>query len=193
MNKLTYQTPIRIVNDWSKTIQVLEHSVELVTSNSPRITKRYQYSDYGYHYEIGNTGTVSHVTNGSSYWYAVAGPVIESTMRFLPMLREDLAELEPTFATVNILVGDGAEHKDQNNQLTGFNYFITTTNSTTHVRDSETEESYPSVRDTGWILDIQQRHRISNTDRRIWFNMRFGKPFDYCRDWFADQLVMVYE
>lgn len=193
MNNLTFQTPVRIVNNWDKTMQVAKHCISLVTDKSPAITKEYKFSDYGYHYELGSTGTVSHITNGSDEWYAVTGKLIESTMRFLPMMIDDLAALEPTFASINYMVGNGAEHRDHDTQQTGFNYFFTDCNSTTYVRNDTAQESYQSVKNTGWILDIQELHSITNTNERIWFNLRFGKPFAYCRDWFADQLVMVYE
>jgi hypothetical protein len=193
MNNLTFQTPIRIVNDWSKTTKVATQCIDLVQTKSARITKEYKFSDYGYHYEIGNTGTVAHITNGSTHWYAVTGKLIESTMRFLPSMVSDLADLNPTFASINYMIGNGAEHQDHAAQKTGFNYFFNTSDSTTYVRNNELVESYRSIKDTSWILDIQQLHSISNTNERIWFNLRFGKPFAYCRDWFADHLTMVYE
>ena len=188
---LTFQIPIRLINDWSKTVRVLEHSIGLVQAG--KYTRDYKYSNYGHHYEIGSTGTVSHVTNGSNYWYAVAGPVVESTLPWLTQFKEDLQDLKPTFATINKLIGHGAEHRDQVDQLTGFNYFFETSDSITYVKSLEYEEQYPSIADTGWILDIQQPHRIANTGTRIWFNMRFGKPFAYCRDWFKDYRATVYE
>jgi hypothetical protein len=193
MNTLTFQTPVRIVNNWDKTTQVAKHCIDLVKSQSASITREYKYSDYGYHYELGSTGTVSHITNGSAEWYSVTGKLIESTMRFLPLMLDDLADLDPTFASINYMVGNGAEHRDHESQQTGFNYFFADCDSTTYARNADICESYPSVKDTGWILDIQQLHSISNTNERIWFNLRFGKPFAYCRDWFADHLVLTYE
>lgn len=193
MNKLTQQLPVRIVNDWVKTTQVAMHCIDAVKTKSSFITKEYAYSEYGYHYEFGSAGTVSHITNGSAQWYAVTGSLIESTMRFLPQLVTDLADLTPTFASINFLVGNGAEHKDQVTQQTGFNYFFNTSNSTTYARNGAYEESYPSEANTGWLLDIQHPHRIDNTDQRIWFNLRFGKSFDYCQQWFSDAQILVYE
>lgn len=189
---LTYKTPIRIDHNWKNTVAVLEHGIELVTSNSPKITKQYKHSDYGYHYELGSAGTISHVTNGSSYWYNMTGPLIEKSMPFLPLMLDDLAELEPTIVSMNKLVGNGSEHKDQPGQNTGFNYFINTTDSLTYVKDEDYMETYPSIANQGWLLDIQKPHGIHNTESRVWFNLRFAKPFAECKEWFEEHMVLVY-
>lgn len=189
---LTHKTPVRINHDWKNTVSVLEHGIALVESNSSKITKQYKYSDYGYHYELGSAGTISHVTNGSSYWYNMTGPLIEKSMPFLPLMLSDLSELEPTIVSLNKLVGNGAEHRDQPGQNTGFNYFINTTDSLTYVKDEDYMEVYPSIADTGWLLDIQKPHGIDNKESRVWFNLRFAKPFAECKAWFEDNLVIVY-
>lgn len=185
MRKLTEQVDIQFDQDWSKLISVLEHSINLVETKSSKITKEYKFTEYGYHYEIGNSGTVSHITNGSSYWYSLNGPLAEQMLPWLPMFLKDVAEIKPTFITINKLVGDGLEHVDHDSQQTGFNYFLKTTNSITYCRDEDVVESYPSVENTGWIMNIQQPHRIDNTDVRIWFNLRFGANFEQCRQFFS--------
>jgi len=189
---LTYKTPVRINHDWKNTVSVLEHGIALVESSSSKITKQYKYSDYGYHYELGSAGTISHVTNGSSYWYNMTGPLIEKSMPFLPLMLASLSELEPTIVSVNKLVGNGAEHKDRPGQNTGFNYFINTTDSLTYVKDNDYIEVYPSNANEGWLLDIQKPHGIDNKESRVWFNLRFAKPSAECKAWFEDNLVIVY-
>lgn len=193
MNKLVYQPGITINHNWSKTIQVLNYGIDLVQTHSPKITKEYKYSEYGYLYEIGSSGTVSHITNGSEFWYNFTGPLVESTMPWLKDLLSTVEELEPAFVSINKMVGNGAEHRDQPGINVGLNYFINTTNSTTYVKDDDGyTESYPSVAKTGWIADISKLHRIENTDERIWFNLRFGKPFLECKEWFASHPNLVF-
>ena len=172
---------------------MLEHGINLVETRSPKITKEYKYSDYGYHYEIGSAGNISHVTNGSQFWYAITGPLVQSTMPWAQDLLDAVEKISPTFISINKLIGNGAKHRDQPGQNVGFNYFINTTNSTTYVKDVDGyTESYPSVAKTGWIADITKQHWIENTDERIWLNLRFGLTFSECKEWFANHPNLVF-
>ena len=190
--KLIYQPSITINHNWVKTFDVLKYGIELVRSNSPKITREYKYSDYGYHYEFGTAGNVSHVTNGSEYWYVMSGKLIESTMPWAKTLLETVKDLNPTFISINRMVGAGAKHKDQAGQLVGLNHFINTTNSRTYVYDGDYEESYPSIAGETWLIDIQKQHQIKNTKERTWFNLRFNAPFDECREWFIAHPNLVF-
>lgn len=186
-NSLTQQVNVKINQDWTNVIAGLNHAIELVQSGSNRITKSYKYSDYGHHYELGNAGTLAHVTNGSSYWYNFNGPLLIGMLPWVSKLMTDLQPICPTFITINKLVGNGAEHVDQPGQNTGFNYFINTTRSITYCKDENVEESYPSIQDTAWILNIQKKHRIENADTRIWFNLRFHENFANCQKFFCNK------
>jgi hypothetical protein len=186
-NLLTQQINLKFNQDWSKVISTLNHAIDMVQSNSNRITKSYKYSDYGHHYEFGSAGNISHVTNGSDYWFNLNGPLLLKLIPWSGKLMNDLSPINPTFITVNKLIGNGAEHVDQPGQNTGLNYFLTTTDSVTYCRDGDIEESYASVRDTAWILNIQKKHRIVNNDTRIWFNLRFESNFETCKEFFKDK------
>jgi hypothetical protein len=186
-NLLTQQINLKFNQDWTRVISTLNHAIEMVRSNSDKITKSYKYSDYGHHYEFGSAGTIAHVTNGSSYWYNMNGPLITKLTPWLDSFMKDVAPIKPTFITLNKLIGDGAEHRDQPGQNTGLNYFLETTNSITYCKDLNVEESYSSIKDTAWILNIQKKHRIINPDTRIWFNLRFEADFETCKEFFKDK------
>lgn len=186
-NFLTQQINLKINQDWSKVIAGLNYAINLVQTGSDRVTKSYKYSDYGHHYELGNAGTLAHVTNGSSYWYNFNGPLLLGMLPWANQLMQDLQPMNPTFITINKLIGNGSEHVDQPGQNTGLNYFINTTKSVTYCKDGELEESYPSVQDTAWILDIQKKHKIENLDTRIWFNLRFQADFKTCQEFFKNK------
>ena len=192
--RLTAAVNLKINVDWAKTINLLETSLAIVKTKPELITSQYKYSDYGYHYEISNRLNVAKVTNGSPDLHAINGPLVANTMPWVNKLLNDMAPMKPMFFTFNRLILEGREHIDQAGMLCAINYFVNTTTANTFVKDGEYEESYPTIQDTCWLLDIQKLHRIdySDTIPRYWFNVRFGESFDFCRDWFQEHTNLAY-
>lgn len=190
--RLSFPVHIKINADWTKAINLFEKGLDILENRSELITKEYKFSDYGYHYEIAHNMSIAHVTNGSPDWYGTNGPLVLASMPWVKTMMEDMEELNPLFPSFNRLVGPGLEHVDQPTTLTALNYFIADGTAITTVSDGSDVETYPTKKDTGWLLDIQKPHRIDNTETRIWLNIRFGKPIDVCYNWFCKHPNLVY-
>ena len=146
--RLTYPVDLKINVDWAKTINLLETSLAVVKTKPELITNQYKYSDYGYHYEIGNRLNIAKVTNGSPDLHAINGPLVANTMPWVDKLLNDMAPMKPMVFTFNRLIYEGREHIDQAGMLCAINYFINTTTANTFVKDGDYEESYPTIQDT---------------------------------------------
>ena len=186
MSQFIYQIPFTINQDWTVVKSLVNRSIDFV--NDPtKVTEVINNGPYLKTYMLGPNLSVSHVNNGSEYWYMLNGSIILNSLKWLPGMIERFKDLDVVDIHLNKLINAGVPHIDTPESLTALNYFFNTSNAITYVKHDNIVESYPTVKNTGWLLDIQKLHWIENTEPRTWFSIRFGKSFDYCKDWFMSQ------
>lgn len=174
---------ITIHHDWEPTVQRMKKLISLKSNFTPEV-----FGKQADHYCMKALGTLS-VHHHSEYWYKFSGPSINATMPWLKDLLLAMQDLEPDDGCISFLQGAAGGHVDLSDWKSALNYIFYSTDPTayTWLKDNDQIEQHPSTVGSGWIIDTQKEHGVSNNGTRYNLSIHFKKDYDTVIDWFNSQ------
>lgn len=190
---------IKFIQDWSPLIKTY-NKLNRVTEGKPKSAK-YIKNFKSYRFDFGSSGalvTFDSIVSGTDYASNVSGPMVENKLPWTNRLRQDMSDLNIAGITFQSNFGsllphiDGQE-KDSTNFHCKLNYIVDDFDACTYADDGDTILSYPSARDTAWLLDTTKRHWVNGNGQRYIFQICFHQKYSEVLDWFNNHPNLIYQ
>jgi hypothetical protein len=151
-------------------------------------------------FDFGNHGSLisfDHIVSGNDTAGAISGLLVETELPWVGKLKNDLAELNLVSIAFQRNFGSLAPHSDgQEHADTIFhcalNYIIDDFDACTYVQDGNNILSYPSKKNTAWLLDTTKMHWVDGSAQRYVFQLRFHQKHSEVLDWFNCHPGLIY-
>jgi hypothetical protein len=189
---------IKFVQDWSSLInkyqkfnQVWERNPSGVKFIKGYASRRYDFGDSG------SLISFDPILAENSKATTANGKIIESQLPWVNKLKEDLSELNLAGITFQSNFGSLKPHSDPQEDPNNIfhcklNYIIDDFDACTYVKDGDTVMSYPSVKDTAWLLDTTKVHWVECTGQRYIFQVSFHQKYSEVLKWFNSHPDLIY-
>ena len=189
---------IKFIQNWSPLIKQYQ-KFDQVLSKRPSSGKLIKgYSEI--RFDFGSAGSLTpydNIVSGNDIASAITGTVVENQLPWVNKLREDMSELKLSAIGFQSNIGSLTPHIDGQEQTeTVFhcklNYIIDDFDACTYVQDGDNKLSYPSKKDTAWLIDTTKLHWVNGTGRRYIFQLAFHQKHSEVLDWFNSRPGLVY-
>jgi hypothetical protein len=191
---------IKFLQDWSPLITKYQKFDQMLSTKP--VGEKYIEGYLSPRFDFGNQGSLilfNHIVSGNDTAGAICGCLVETELPWVGKLKNNLAELNLVSIAFQRSVGSLAPHVDgQEYTDTTFhcalNYIIDDFDACTYVQDGDNILSYPSKKNTAWLLDTTKLHWVngSGSAPRYVFQLRFHQKHSEVLDWFNCHPGLIY-
>lgn len=186
--------------DWQPLIDIYEETRALVTGpQAPTPRWIDGWDEYMYEFredgEYSNFVFLNEVADHKSNVGLLTKGRVERLLPWCNKLREDMRELNIYGISIQGSIGNVAAHRDiddSSSRHCKMNYIITQCDVKTYADNDGVIESYPSTKDTGWLLDTTKLHWVEGQGQRYVFQIFFHSPYERVLEWFKLHPNLVY-
>jgi hypothetical protein len=189
---------IKFIHNWSPLIKKYKKFHQVLKSE-PGSKKYIEGYNNSVRYDFGSAGSLTayNIVTGTDVASAAAGQIIESELPWIDKLKQDMSELQISAITVQCNFGSLSPHRDGKEESSTIyhcklNHIIDNYNACSYVKDGDTVLSYPSEKDTAWLLDTTKVHWVNGTGERYVFQICFHQKYSEVAEWFNDHPGLVY-
>lgn len=196
---LASKISITFKHDWSNLIKKYDY-LKTLLNNSPKAKSKWVDAYKAERFDFGESGSyVSFDTNtlipGTAS--SLNGKIVENMIPWIDQLKNDLSELKLANIGFQGNYGSIERHNDNKDEsgMEGhckLNYIIDNSNTISYAERDGIVESYPSEKDTGWLLDTTTVHWVEGEGQRYLFQLTFDQPFSEVLEWFEKHPNLVY-
>jgi hypothetical protein len=185
---------ILINQDWSAAIQKFEYLKNLIIDHPEIQGKR--VGDYMVLYNFAAAGAIGFFSNLTTKKYSAAswsGKMVENILPWTSQLRKDLQGLNLAAIGLQSNFENLSAHNDSEEKHCKINYMLDDYSDITYVKNRGHLESYPSKKNTAWLIDTTKTHWVSNnTSTRYVFQLTFHQDFSEVKNWFDNRGSLIY-
>ena len=189
---------IKFINDWSLLIKKYQKFQQVLTAKSG--SGEYIEGYKACRYDFGTSGSLvsyDSIVSGTDVASSANGKIVEAELPWIDKLKQNMSELNIQAVAFQSNFGSLNPHCDgQEESGTIFhcklNYIIDDYDACSYVKDGETVLSYPSIKDTAWLLDTTKLHWVNGTGQRYIFQICFHQKYSEVLEWFNDHPGLVY-
>lgn len=177
------QINLKITNyDWSKLINKLEQTRKFCMQHPEK--KIYHSGTHDYRYNFNKIGSFSPFNNSTKIPFnagCMAGLIVETEIPWINKLKEDIGIVNSVSFQFNI--ESIARHVDGQDdpaitQHCKLNYMISDQDYVTYVDTGDKILSYPTKKDTAWLIDTSLPHWVHGQGTRYTFQLGFHVSFE---------------
>lgn len=196
---LISKIPITFQQDWSDLIAKYDHLKQLLNKN-PNVKSKWIDAYKAERYDFGASGSyvlfdTNTIMPGSAS--SLNGSMVEKLLPWIPKLKQDMFSLK--IASIGFQGNSGPVERHVDNKedvLAGhckLNYIIDNYDVVTYAERDGVVENYPSVKDTGWLIDTTAEHWVEGQGQRYIFQICFDEEFSKVLEWFKQHPNLIYK
>jgi hypothetical protein len=192
--------------DWDPVFKKFIYLKDLINKQPP--TKSLTTTFGETRYDFGDNGSfmfynnISNIKNSSG---ALTGRIIENLLPWQEQLKNDFKEINLTGIGLQWGIDDllchvdGVDDPGQELSKAGgihhckLNYSLTDNDAITYAKnDDGSVETYPTVKNTAYLIDTTKPHWVKNSSTRFLFQLTFHEDFRKVNQWFSEHPGLSY-